>query len=235
MSFFVDLIVIAVFVIALIAGWRKGFVRAIMRVVSLVGAVLTTWFLYKPVADFLYNKIFLSSISNYIQRAFDRDVAATGKSLSQLFAELPEFFTNFLNRFSTAEKASEFFAGNSDATSGALSKFMAQPIAQTVSKVTAIIVLFFAAYFILMLLTRLLDKVVKLPLLNGVNKALGIALGALVGLAIAWVLAIAFHALLPQLNSLYPEAFKENTFENTLIVRNLYNFNLFTVIDLFKF
>ena len=83
-------------------------------------------------------------------------------------------------------------------------------------------------------MTLLLDKAVKLPLLNSVNKMLGIILGALLGIFFAWVLAIAFEALLPKLAMLFPKVFKESTAETTIIMRFLYNFNLLKVIDMFK-
>jgi len=235
MSFFIDLIIIAVFVVSIILGWRRGFVRSITGVVSIAGAVAATYFLYTPVSRFFYDKIFLNNITGYVQSAFDRDIGATGKSVSDLFSELPEFFTNFLNRFSTQAAAEEYYRSNPDSTSAELSRFLAEPIASTVSKVVAVVALFFVSFIIFKLLTALLDKVVKLPLLNGVNRALGLVFGALVGISVVWVLSIAVHALLPQLVSLYPTAFKDSTFDNTVITSKLYNFNLFKVLDLFKF
>ena len=235
MSFFIDLLIVAVFVIAMISGWRRGFVRSFMRIVSLIGALIATGLLYSPVADFLYDKFFLGQVSGFIRSSFEREIGVTGKSLTDLFTELPRLFTDFLNRFSDQATAEKYFESNSSATPADLSEFMAQPIARTISKVAAIILIFFAVYFALKLLTLLLDKLVSLPLLNGLNSALGIILGAVLGLAIAWILAIAIHALTPQLISLFPKVFKENTFEHTLITKALYNFNLFKVLEIFKF
>ena len=235
MSFFIDVIIIAVFVIAMIIGWKKGFVSAIMRIVSTVGAIVITWLLYNPVADFLYNKIILGGVTNYIGGVFDHDVASTGKSLTDLFAELPEFFTSFIERFSTRESATAYFAENAQATASDLNGFMAKPIAQTISKVIAIILLFIVLFIVLKLLTMLLKRVVKLPLLNGVNHVLGLILGAVAGLAVAWLLAVAFHAAIPSLASLYPKTFSETTFSDTLITSKLYDINPIKLFELFKF
>ena len=235
MSIILDVLIVAVFIIALISGWKRGFVRSFMRIISVIGAVIVTKLLYPSVSALLYDKIVFGKVSDYIRSIFERDIGSTGKSLSDLFGELPEFFTKFLDRFSTQSDAQRFFKDNPNATAGDLSDFLAKPIANTISNVIAIVLLFFVSYIAFKLLTLLLDRVVKLPLLSALNHGLGIALGAILGLAIIWVLSIIIHALIPQLISLYPNAFKETTFDNTLIVRNLYNFNLFTVIDLFKF
>ena len=235
MSIVLDLIVVAVFVFAVISCWRRGFVRSFMRVVSLIGAIIVTKLLYAPVSDILYEKFFFGRVSDYIRSIFEKDVGSTGKSVSDLFRELPEFFTNFLNRFSTQEETERFFENNPGSTAADLSDHMAEPIARTVSNVAAIVLVFILSYIAFKLVTLLIDRVVRLPLLNGLNHGLGIALGVILGLAFAWVISIVLHALVPMLASLYPKAFNENTFENTLIVKKLYDFNLFKVLDLFKF
>ena len=235
MSILLDAIIVVVFVIALISGWKRGFVRSFMRIISLIGAIIVTKIFYSDISAILYDKIVFGKVSDYIRSIFDRNVGSTGKSISDLFNEMPAFFSNFLNRFSNQSNAEKFIEENPQATPSDLSDFLAKPIATTISNVIAIVLLFFVSYIAFKLLTLLLDRVVKLPLLNGLNHGLGIALGAVTGIAIIWVLSIIIHALIPQLISLYPDAFKETTFENTLIVKNLYSFNLFKILDLFKF
>ena len=235
MSFFIDILLVAVFVIAVITGWRRGLVRSLMHLISLAGAVVITWLTFNPVAQFISDKFMTGRVADYINGIFQHDVGSTGKSLSDLFAEMPEFFSNFINRFSSTPEATSFYEKNANATSDQLSRFMAEPIATTISKVIAIVVIFFLSYLVLKLLTRLLDRVVKIPILNGLNHGLGLFLGAAIGIALAWVLAIAFNAAAPKLAALYPNVFKENTMETTIIAKNLYEFNLFKIIDLFKF
>ncbi|MBQ3100474.1 MAG: CvpA family protein [Clostridia bacterium] len=234
MSFLVDIILVAVILITVISGWKKGFIRTFMGLVSFAASIIVTWLLYNPVAKFIYDKILLGTVSDYIENVFETELGGSGASLERLFAELPDSFTNFLNRFSTTDNAAAFYSENTGATSSQLSRFMAEPIAETLSKVIAFIGLFIVIYIILKLLTKLLDNIVKLPLLNGVNKFLGLVLGAFLGLFIAWVLAIAFNALLPQLSSLFPKIFKPNTVDTTIIMRFFYNFNLFALLDMFK-
>lgn len=234
MSFLIDIILVAIIFIAAISGWKKGFIRSFMRLISFVASIVLTWLFYNQVAKFLYNKFLIGGVSRYIENAFEAELGGSGKSLSELFSELPDIFTNFLERFSTTNDATAFYSENANATSTQLSRFMAEPIADTLSKVIAFIGLFLIIYIVLKLVTKLLDGIVKLPLLNGVNKLLGIILGTLLGLFIAWLLAIAFDALIPQLSSLFPKVFKENTVDTTIIMRFLYNFNPFSLLDMFK-
>lgn len=205
-----------------------------MGLISFAASLILTWLLYNPVAKFLYDKFLLSGISGYIESAFEAEIGGGGASLGELFAELPDAFTNFINRFSSTNDAEAFFSENANATATELSRFMAEPIADSLSRIVAFIGLFIIIYIVLKLLTKLLDGIVKLPLLNGVNKFFGIVLGALLGLFTAWVLAIAFEALLPQLSSLFPKLFKENTADTTIIMRFLYNFNPFALLNMFK-
>ncbi len=234
MSFLVDIILVAVILIAVISGWKKGFIRTFMGLISFAASIVLTWLLYNPVSKFIYDKFLLGGISRYIENAFEAELGGSGASLGELFAELPDVFTNFLNRFSNTNDAVTFYSENANATSAQLSRFMAEPIADSLSKIIAFVGLFIIIYIVLKLLTKLLDKIVKLPLLNGVNKFLGIVLGAVLGLFTAWVLAIAFEALLPQLSSLFPKLFKENTADTTIIMRFLYNFNPFALLNMFK-
>lgn len=228
------MILVAVILITVISGWKKGFIRTFMGLVSFAASLIVTWLLYNPVAKFIYDKFLFGTVSGYIDNVFEAELGGSGASLERLFAELPDSFTNFLNRFSTTDEAAAFYSENTGATSSQLSRFMAEPIAESLSKIIAFIGLFIIIYIILKLLTKLLDNIVKLPLLNGVNKFLGFVLGVLLGLFIAWILAIAFNALLPQLSSLFPNLFKPNTADTTIIMRFLYNFNLFALLDMFK-
>lgn len=234
MSFFIDLILVAVILISVIVGWKKGFVKSFMGLISFSASLILTWIFYKPAAKFLYDRFFLGTVSGYIENVFEKELGGSGQSLADLFAELPDIFTNFLNRFSSTNEATAFFTENTDATSAELSRFLAEPIADTISGVVSFVVLFIVIFIAIKLATLLLDKVVKLPLLNSVNKLLGIILGALLGIFFAWVLAIAFEALLPKLAMLFPKLFKESTADTTIIMRFLYNFNLFKIIDMFK-
>ena len=234
MSFLVDIILVAVILISVISGWKKGFIRAFMGLISFTASLIATWLLYNPVSKIIYDKFLLGSISGYIENVFEAELGGSGASLDQLFAELPDAFINFINRFSNTGDATAFYSENANATASQLSRFMAEPIAETLSKIIAFIGLFIVIYIILKLLTKLLDKIVKLPLLNGVNKFLGVILGALLGIFTAWVLAIAFNSLLPTLSGLFPKLFKESTADTTIIMRFLYNFNLFALLDMFK-
>lgn len=234
MSFLVDIILVAVILISVISGWKKGFIRAFMGLISFTASLIATWFLYNPVSRIIYDKFLLGSISGYIENVFESELGGSGASLDQLFTELPDSFINFINRFSSTTDATAFYSENANATAGQLSRFMAEPIADTLSKIIAFIGLFIVIYIILKLLTKLLDGIVKLPLLNGVNKFLGVVLGALLGIFTAWVLAIAFNSLLPTLSGLFPKLFKESTADTTIIMRFLYNFNLFALLDMFK-
>ena len=235
MSLLIDFIIIIAFVIALITGWRRGLVRSLMHLVSLAGAVVATWLAFEPVSQFLYDKFFFGRVTDYIQSVFTRDVGSTGKSIADLFAEMPEFFSKFLSRFSSVESATDFYKNNAGATSEDLSRFMAQPIASAIAKAITVVVVFFVVYLLIRLLTMLLDRVVRIPILNGLNHGLGLFLGAVIGIAVAWVLAIAINAAVPRLASLYPGVFKANTMENTIIAKRLYEFNLLKIFDLFKF
>ena len=235
MSIVLDLILLAIFVIAVISCWRRGFVRSLMRFVSLIGAIIITRIFYPVVSGFLHDNLFFGKISGYIRSVFERDVGSTGKSVSDLFSELPEFFVKFLNRFSTQQNAEGFYNHNPNATPTQLSDYMAEPISRTISNVVAIVGLFLVSYILLKLLTLLIDRLVSIPLLNGLNHGLGIVFGVVLGIALVWVASILFHALVPKLASLFPKVFNDRTFDNTLIAKNMYSFNLFKALGLFKF
>ena len=100
MSFFIDLILVAVILISVIVGGKKGFIKSFMGIISFSASLILTWIFYKQVAAFLYDRFFLGTVSGYIENAFLKELGGSGQSLADLFAELPDIFTNFLNRFS---------------------------------------------------------------------------------------------------------------------------------------
>lgn len=191
-AFIIDLVFVALIVINIIDGRRKGFVKIIL---SFAG-MLITWFaasgLSLPVAEWA-NEAF---VGGWITKAIESTIAdSISNGTDALFASIPEHIAVAIesNGISLEELAAQL-SGTVDPAVAAekiYSVFKDNFIVSILS-VISFFALYLAMNVVLSLVIRLICKVFKLPVLKGINKLLGSAVGALKGILIAAVVSIVF-------------------------------------------
>ena len=227
MSIAVDIILAVIAASCLISGWRKGFVDAVMRLVSFILAGIGAFLFYSVPADYMYSKLFLPKISGMIEDSILS--GSTGQSIAELFSQKPEFFTDILNRYSTVGEVEGFYNSGEAVGIEEISSFMAEPLARGISNILGFGLVFIVLLIVLGIVTVILDKICKLPVLKSANKLLGLLLGTLAGLVFAWLIAAVIGGVLPHLSKAYPETFDPAIMENSIVLKWLYNFNPLTL------
>ncbi len=227
MSIAIDIILVALALICLIYGWRRGFINAVMKLLSFIIAGIGAYMFHSYPAEYIYNKMLLPKLSDMISDSILSGGA--GMTLAELFNTKPEFFVDILNRYSTVGEVESFFVSGEEITVADIGGYMASPIAKGISNILGFVLVFVAALLVLWLLTFILDKIFRLPVLKTANKLLGFILGGVTGLFLAWLLAAVIGGILPQLTKANPDIFKSSIMESSIVLRWLYNFNPLTL------
>ena len=230
MSIIIDLIILAIVVIGGIIGWKKGLFRSFMRLGIVVASAVCAHILSGPVSRFLSNNIIAPKLASHISGTFDK--MADGKSLNELFSDISSGFSEWLGRYTTVEKANQWYSSTSDPNPTKLSNFLAKPIADTVSKVAAYVLLFLLLLLIFRIVCFFIEKVLKLPVLNGLNKTLGLFFGLIMGFCVAFIVSECISAAFPELAKVYP--LFENSSGKSVIIDWISRLNPLKSLNIFS-
>lgn len=186
----VDGALIAVFLLCIWIGAKRGLIKSTANILSIIGAWICASRFHTLFSSFLKEKLFLPFVSSKItdmlknvldgaDAAAENVIGALSEKVAQLQEQmltlrlLPEWepirVEDFIPRADTVENADELAAS------------VAGPIAERLSVIASCLIMFCAAYVLLRAAFFLLDRIFKLPLLNGVNKMLGGIIGAAAG------------------------------------------------------
>lgn len=179
-----------VFLVAMtLYGHYKGFIRLAVSAASLVVTLFIVQAAMPQVTDFLRNNTGIyNSFEAGMKKAVGVDEAANieepagqrtiieGLSLpKQLKEALLENNNNEAYRVLGVETFTEYISGY---------------LANSVINILGFLILFAVVFAVLHIVTAWLDLVARLPILSGINKLAGAALGTLEGLFLLWILCL---------------------------------------------
>lgn len=224
MNYLLDLALIAIVVISVMIAKKRGFIKSSDTIISLIISALLIVTLLEPFTSFLVKSPLGKTISDKIsfrieQKADDEFVIEDEQSAKDFGIDLglPVFMTNMVG-----DKIEDIDNMKDDIITA-----MSEAVTEAVLKVVAIIVLFILVKIGVFFLIKLLDVAFKLPLLNDINKILGIVVGAINGVLAVYMLcaALALFAPSESMDTL------KVAIDNSILVKYFYNNNL--LIDLF--
>lgn len=229
----IDIILVVVMAAVIINAARRGFVVTLFSLLSTIASVLVAVLFYKELGAYFYDAFVYETVSPYIGDLAERAIAEMGSTvdLPALVESLPEGlrsaaellgvdFAELLQQVSDST-----YAGTATLTD--LADRFAASLSETVANVIAFAALFFGALILLNLVCFILDKLAKLPILNGTNKILGFVLGVLEALMLGIVLAHVSAALCSAYGAMHEEFAFANVAENTYIASFLLAFSPF--------
>ncbi|MBQ4333475.1 MAG: CvpA family protein [Clostridia bacterium] len=188
MAYLLDGAILVLFLVMVVIGSRRGFIKTIAGVAAFVVALVLASMLGGPVSDFVYEH----SVEPAVIKAIDAQVgegSAAAEKLDMALVDMPGFVTNILNNAQIEsgadilEKLTATEEGESVAQS--VSRQVVTPIVMPLLKMLCSLLLFLAASVLVSILLKALNVVAKLPLLKQLNKSLGALAGALLG--VLWV------------------------------------------------
>lgn len=195
----IDLVLAAVLAVFALRGARKGLIRSLMELVSVVlalaGAAILTAMLVGPVTDLVFPRVEEKVISQFEQAVTNGAEAPETGADTQLPADgtendglLPESVSGLLD--AAAEKLKRFgvsddaIGGVADGVNDSLRSAAEQAaylLVKTIVQAVVFLLSFLALMLLLRLLTRALDELCALPVLLQINMLGGAALSLVEG------------------------------------------------------
>ena len=183
----IDLVLAAVLAVFALLGARKGLIRSLMALVSvvvaLIGATLLTAMFVEPVTDLVYPKVeervleqFERDIPSDALAAEDGDLSAGGLLPDELSEAL-----DTLKRFGVSDDAIDGVTKSVTDSAVSAAERAAYLLVKTIVQAALFLAFFLALMLLLRLLTHGLDRLFSLPVLAQLNSLGGAALSLMEG------------------------------------------------------
>jgi len=183
-----DIAILALLAICAIAGYRKGLILTVYRLVSLFLAIFLAIQLYPHVAGFLRETPLFPNISSRISSSmnlgerFDNHSSNIETELIDTLP-LPNAMRNMLHANNTPSMRNILRV---DSVEDYVSGFFANIVINAI----ALLIVFVIVLIGLAVVGIALDLVSKLPVINTFNKIGGLAFGLVMGAVISWLVII---------------------------------------------
>lgn len=201
MGIVIDIIILAIFLLSVIMGYKKGLVNVIFNVFAFILALVITFILYKPVTSLVINNTQID------------------ESITQTIIEKGTIDSND----SKQEGIFEAYIGNyAIETANNTVESLAKTVAENTVSVIVMIALFIVSRIIVILLKFLFNSIAELPIIKQFNKAGGLVYGIIRGIVIIYViLAIIFFIV-----SVNNNVTITNMIDSSIITKILYANNI---------
>lgn len=232
MAYILDLAVILLFILAIFIGYRRGFIKAAIRLVGCVLAIVIAGVLSPLIAG----GIFDTFVSPPMEKMFASQIKSTDLDtvMNELEAgldQIPATITNALEAYGLGTpqeiltSAKNEVNGNIASLPGMIVK-MIRPVAVSLLSALCFFILFIVLLIIVAILASLINKAFRLPVIKQVNGVLGAVLGAVQGVVLVLV-AVTVVQLMA--NSSAPDAFiSRQDVEQSILVSRLADINPIT-------
>lgn len=243
MGLFLDIIILAILVIFFINGFKKGFIKSVMGLVSLGLSIILAINFYSVPADYI-NENF---ISPYFNEKTSNEFASLMNggtetiTPDQILEDKPDTLTDILDKYNVDISAlTEFYEENVKPTTdnfqiediaNELSDFVVGSTADIVSNILGFLLIFIASLIVLNLILNLLNLLFKLPILKFTNKLLGAILGIVKGLILAIIVVNVLNGLVTATGDSDDNFWSKSALESSVSYSTVYNSGLIIDID----
>ncbi len=209
MGIILDIVILAILILSIVMGYKKGLIGVVFSLCALIVAIIVTIILYNPITNLVIKN---TQIDDNIKNAIIEN-GIIEKSESEDKDEKKQL-NEYIQKYVTD--------GVTDATNNAIEK-TAGVVAEKVVSVGVAICLFVVVRIALILLKFIAEGIAELPIIKQCNKAGGIAYGVLRGMIVIYgLLALAFFIL-----SLTNSQTIGNTIDSSIVTKFLYTHNIF--------
>lgn len=233
MAYILDIAVILIFALAIFIGYKRGFMKTILRLVGVVLALVIASSVSKPAAGWIYDQFLASSIQKQIvAHVPSTDTATLESGLQAAMDQMPSSVINALQNFNVGS-AEEIvhslegqLTGSVETVAATISDKVIRPVAVVLLMLVCFFVLFIVLLIVFLILASLLSKVFKLPGLRQMDGALGAVLGGIEG--VLWVLIAVTVIQLVATSTSSGSFISSADLQNSLLVSKLASINPIT-------
>ncbi|MBR5236837.1 MAG: CvpA family protein [Clostridia bacterium] len=171
-----DFIGIIIIVLMALWGMKKGLVRSVFSLSSLVLSLILALTLYTPVSNFMETSVVGDYVRLNVYKVFDsQEIETEDPTEAGEVLKLPQSLQNTLT--DTVNKATDTIRDT-----------LAENAASLALKLLGILIVFVMVRIILWILLKLLDAVAKLPVIRKFNSLLGGVMGIAYGMLIIYII-----------------------------------------------
>ena len=231
MAILFDIIILLVFLVTVVIGFRRGFVRTMVQLLGSLLAFFVAFSLSSGLSTFLYDKVVKDVLSEKVEVVWNDTVvdgAAQGinEQVQAVMAALPSPLKGMVD---TEKIEQNIFDKDLSASSEAVAEYVAddllRPIVVTGLRILSFILLFILTSLVIHLFEKLLRPILKIPVLRQVDGLFGGILGLAKGVLFA-LIAVTVIQLLTLSGGVGP--FTKENLENSVIVGELAEINPLT-------
>lgn len=174
-----DLLMIALAVLVICVNVKKGFIKSFFASTRIIIVVLLTILLGSSLTGFCQELFVEDMVEGKISSALVERAQQSGESLDvdSLLSGIPEPFSGLLPTDTVRGYFEETEAQGVEAARE-VGLRIEDSLIGVISSVASYVIVFIIAFLLCTVGVWLLDKLFKLPVLNGINKTLGFVLGA---------------------------------------------------------
>lgn len=178
MGILIDLVVVAILILNIIIGYKKGLVNAIFNICAFLIAIAATFILYKPVSNIIINN---TDIEQKIKEVIinnntnEENIENTQNQDSSEKTTIQQYIDNAIK-------------GVEETAKEETTELVANAIASKGVQILTWIVLFVGIRIVLTILKFLIKGISELPIIKQFNQVGGLAYGVLKGLIIIYLL-----------------------------------------------
>ena len=207
----VDLIILAVVVIAVLLGIHRGLMVSLVNFFSLIIALVVAFMLYKPVGEFIIDR---TDMGNDLKQIIQENLPMSGDEIMQIGEDssLPKGIKDYINKQVQDVNTSK------DDVIETISTQLSTDIIMVISFIGTFIVIRIA-----LLIVKIVSKIItKLPIINQADHIGGAVVGAVQGIIIVYFAFAIISIISPAL---------ENTkvlqqIDNSFVGKMMYNDNI---------
>lgn len=179
-----------------LAGYKKGFIKVVLSLCVTVVAMVAAVVLAPPCETFIKEQTPLydtvkEQMADYVSEYLGKGVDAASKQVQEDAVKqlkLPASIQKQLIENNPIDAQTEQQVES-------FSNYVAESLADILLNSVTVLLLFLILKIALRVVIGVLDVISHLPVINGVNKMLGAAIGAVEGILILWVVCIALTAI----------------------------------------
>ncbi len=232
MSIIIDLILIIIIALCIFKGYKNGFVKTVVDLISGAAAFVFAY-IFSPIVSKIFYGMFFEPIKTVIN---DKLLTASqNNGVEAIFAE-----DGVLSQLGKLIESCGLSIGELQSQTSSLSdvkdicisiaESIAAPTATAASYVIAFILLFVIGNIAMRFISVALKLITKLPVIKSADKLLGLAVGLVTAIIFSTVYMTVIKLFVPYLTLIAPNAFAPDILDKTYVLNFLYDLNILNKI-----
>ena len=210
MQYIIDILLLAIVIIALIIGIKRGFARSILTLVAFFLTIFLSFELATPIASKTYDALIAPRVAKKIEETLNTKGIGKTDPLEAITESLPSVLRPYAKKQSqdilSAFHEAKSKLGNNSQIGTAVEEKVIHPIAVKVFAAIFFFVIAIILGAVLQFFAITIAKAFKLPLIQTVDSTLGGIAGLLYGSVFAFAAALFLLFLATQISGPFQEA-----------------------------